>query len=186
MLVALNSIFTEQANSIEENAKAVTHLLNYSSTHSEAIKRYHTSGMILHIHSDASFLSDPGAKSRAGGYYYISMASEDPKKYPPKQPPLNVTIHFECTTTRNFLASAMGAELGAIFVNCQRGTPTCMELVETVHAQPPNPVVRDSATGDGFVNYNIHQRRSRSIDMYFYWSRERVRQGQFLVYWMSG
>ena len=54
------------------------------------------------------------------------------------------------------------------------------------HAQPTTLAVAYSATGNGFVNYNIHQRCSRAIDMRFYWVRDRVRQGQFLVYWMAG
>ena len=57
MLVALNSITAEQANSIESTAKPFTQLLNYSATHPESITRYNASSMILHIHSDASFLS---------------------------------------------------------------------------------------------------------------------------------
>ena len=58
MLVAFNSIASEQANNTESTAKSVTRLLNYAATHSEAIK-YHASGMILHIHSNASFLAYP-------------------------------------------------------------------------------------------------------------------------------
>ena len=53
------------------------------------------------------------------------------------------------------------------------------------HSQPPTPAVMDSATGDGFFNDNIPQRRSRAIDMCFYWVIDRVRRGQFLVYWMA-
>ena len=80
----------------------------------------------------------------------------------------------------------MEAELGYIFVNCQRGTVTCMALIEMVHTHPPTPEVTDSATGEGFVNENIHQRRSRDVYMIFYWVRDRGRQGNFLVYWMAG
>ena len=60
-----------------------------------------------------------------------------------------------------------------------------MALIEMGHDQPPTPAVMDSATGDVFVNYNIRQRRSRSIYMLFRWVRDRVIQGQFLVYWMA-
>ena len=49
--------------------------------------------MILHIHSNASFISDPGAKSRAGGYHSIIMASADTNKAPPKQLPFNGQVH---------------------------------------------------------------------------------------------
>ena len=65
MLVALNSNSTEQSNRIEATAKSVTQMLNYESTHSESITRYHAIGMILHIHSEASFLSEPGENSIA-------------------------------------------------------------------------------------------------------------------------
>ena len=129
ILVTLNSITTEQAKIIEATAKAVTDMINYASMHSEAITRYHVIGMILHTHSNASFLSEPGAKSRSGGCHYLSTASADPNKAPLKQPPLNRPVHVKCTTMINVLASAMEAELGALFVNCQSDTATCMAFI---------------------------------------------------------
>ena len=116
MLVELNSIASEQDNITEATIKAVTHLLNYAATHSESITRYHASGMILHIHSNASFLSEPGASIRKGGYHYLGTASSDPDKAPLKQPPLNGPVHVKCTIMRNVLSSAMEAELGALFL----------------------------------------------------------------------
>ena len=80
----------------------------------------------------------------------------------------------------------MESELGALFVNCQRGAATRTALIEMGHAQPPTPEVKDSATGDGFFNDNIRQGHQRSISMIFYWSRDRVRQGKFLVYRVAG
>ena len=61
----------------------------------------------------------------------------------------------------------------------------CMVLTEMGYAQPPTPAVTDSASGGGFVNDKICQQLSRYIYMQFYWVRYRVRQGQFLVYWMA-
>ena len=115
MLVALSRISADQANSTDATSKSVTHLHNYVFTHPEDITRYHASGTILHIYSDASFLSEPGAKSRAGGYHYLSTESADPKKAPTKQPSLNGPVHVEFTTIRNVRASAMEAELGSFF-----------------------------------------------------------------------
>ena len=86
----------------------------------------------------------------------------------------------------NVLGSAMESELGSLFVNWQRGAATCMALIGMIHAQPPTPSVTDSSTGDGFVNYNIHQQRSRAIDMRFYCVRDIVRKGPFMVYWIAG
>ena len=86
---------------------------------------------------------------------------------------------------RNILASAMEAELRDLFVNCQRGVATRMDLIEMSHAHTHTLEVMDSTTGDEFIDENIHQLRSRTIGMRFYWVRYRVRQGQLLVYWMS-
>ena len=109
MIVSLNIIAAEQANSTEATAKSVTHLLNYATTYPEDITRYHASVMTLQIHRDASFISEPGAKIRAEGYHYLSTSLADPKNTPPKQPPLNRPVHVECTTMRNVLANAMEA-----------------------------------------------------------------------------
>ena len=86
----------------------------------------------------------------------------------------------------NLIASEMEAELEAIFVICQRGAARHMALIELVHAQSLTPAVTYSSTGDGFINNNIYQLRSRGICMRFYWVRYRFKQGQFMVYWMAG
>ena len=80
----------------------------------------------------------------------------------------------------NVLASAMEAELGALFVNCQRGADTHMDLIEMGHSQPPTPAVTDSDTGNGFFNENTRQKRSRTTNMRYYWVIDRAKQGKFL------
>ena len=87
---------------------------------------------------------------------------------------------------KNILAGAMEAELGALFVNCQQGAYMCIALIEMGRPRPPTPAVTDSTTGGGFVNGNIWQRISRAIGIRFYWVWDRARQGQFLVYSVTG
>ena len=89
-------------------------------------------------------------------------------------------------TMINDLASATEAELGALFVNCRRGAETRMDLTDMVHAQPPTPTVMYRSTEDVFVNDNIRQQCSIEINMRLYWVRDRVKQRQCMVYWMSG
>ena len=69
MILKLNSITSEQANSTQATAKAMIQLINYSAMNYETITRYHGSVMALHIHSDTYFLSDPETNIRAGGYH---------------------------------------------------------------------------------------------------------------------
>jgi hypothetical protein len=53
----INVLASEQSNATEVTADKVIKLLNYCNTHPETKIRYHASDMILHIHSDASYLS---------------------------------------------------------------------------------------------------------------------------------
>jgi hypothetical protein len=71
MLVALGTIAAAQTNGTETTMHEVVQLLNYAATHPEAAIRYHNSDMILYVHSDASYLSEPKARSRLGGYFYL-------------------------------------------------------------------------------------------------------------------
>ena len=53
------------------------HLLDYMATHPDAILSYAKSDMILGIHSDASYLSEPKARSRAGGHLFLSDGTDE-------------------------------------------------------------------------------------------------------------
>eukprot|EP00957_Ditylum_brightwellii_P147976 11267498-Ditylum_brightwellii.AAC.1 len=60
--------------------------------------------MILRVHSDASYSSEPKACSRAGGYFYLSNIQPHHMNRP-----LLVLSYI----MRNVMASAAKAELGA-------------------------------------------------------------------------
>jgi hypothetical protein len=70
--------------------------------------------MILNVHSDASYLSAPKARSRAGGCFFLGSLPRngDPIK-------LNGAIHVTCTILKLVAASAAEAELGALVLNAQ-------------------------------------------------------------------
>jgi hypothetical protein len=53
----------------EKTQVATNQLLDYLATHPYATIRYHASDMILHIHSDASYLSISNTRSRLGGLF---------------------------------------------------------------------------------------------------------------------
>jgi hypothetical protein len=67
LIIPINVLASEQSKATEVTADKVIKLLNYCNTHPETKIRYHASDMILHIHIDASYLSENEAKSRAGG-----------------------------------------------------------------------------------------------------------------------
>ena len=39
--------------------------------------QYHKSDMILRVHSDTSYLTEPKARSRAGGYFFMGNKNND-------------------------------------------------------------------------------------------------------------
>lgn len=186
LLVALNSISAQQSAATRNTALALNKLLNYVATHPDAAITYEASDMILHIDSDASYLSLPQARSRAGGYFYLSAASINPFKPPTTTPPINGAIHVNCNKLQHVMASAAEAEVGAIFLNCQDAVGIRTLLHELGHPQPNTPVKTDNATASGLTNATMKPRRSKTMDMRFHWIRDRIQQGQFLVYWRPG
>jgi hypothetical protein len=69
LIMPINVLASKQSKVTEVTANKVIKLLNYCNTHQETKIRYHASDMILHIHSDASYLSENESKSRAGGSF---------------------------------------------------------------------------------------------------------------------
>ena len=67
MLVVLSAIAVEQGAPTENTLRKVYPFLDYAATHPDAVVTYKASDMVLVIHSDASYLSEPKARSRAGG-----------------------------------------------------------------------------------------------------------------------
>ena len=78
MLMALNSLTVVHTKPTIETAKQITHFLNYNATHLESITEYIKSVMIIHIYSDAPYISEPEARSRSGGYFFLGPKSNTP------------------------------------------------------------------------------------------------------------
>ena len=68
LLVALGTLSSAQTKGTKQTAKAMVQLLDYCATNPNAMIRYHASDMCLHVHSDASYLSESEARSRAGDF----------------------------------------------------------------------------------------------------------------------
>ena len=54
------------------------------------------------------------------------------------------------------------------------------------HQQSPTPIKSDNSTTTGFVNNNMHQKRSKSWDMKYYWLRDKEVQKQIKACWEKG
>ena len=110
---------------------------------------------ILNVHSDASYLSESKAHSRACGHFFMGWSPKDgdPIK-------LNGAFFTLCTILRFVVASAAEAELGALFLNCKEGIIFRLTLEELGHPQPRTPVHCDNATSGGIANNTVKRQRS--------------------------
>ena len=182
MLVSLGSLAATQTKGTEKTMQAITHLLDYAATHPDAAIRYHKSHMILYVHSDASYLSEPRARSRVGGYFYLGNANE-----PADNPKPNGPIHVEARILKNIMAAASEAEIAGTFHNGQETVHIRQILAELGRPQTqPTQMTVDNSTADGFTNKLLKIKRSKAIDMRFYWVQDRVERGDFGVRWGSG
>jgi hypothetical protein len=136
--------------------------------------------MILYIHSDASYLSEGEAKSRAGGFFYMGSNAYTANKL------TNGEILIISTALKHVMSSAAEAEIGAVFINAKEGAVHCTTLEDLGHPQPPTPLETENTTATGYINGTIKQKRTKATDMRFYWIKDRVKQGQFNVYWGPG
>ena len=111
LLVALGTISAQQSQPTERTMSEITQLLDYCATNPNATIRFNASGMILWTDSDASYLSEPKARSRAGGFFFLSNNPTKPST--PDNPPRNGPIYAHASIIRVIVGSAMEAEIAA-------------------------------------------------------------------------
>jgi hypothetical protein len=111
LIMPINVLASAQSKSKAVTADKVIKPLNYCNTHPETKIRYHASNMILHIHSDASSLSENEAKSRSGGFLYMDSSTNTEKKL------TNGAILIISKVLKHVMSSAAEAEIGAVFIN---------------------------------------------------------------------
>ena len=108
LLPSLGDIASEKSKETKNTNAKVIQLLNYICTYPLAIIEYHSSEMILHISSDASYNSVSKGRSRERGVHYLSNnplpdPNQDFKNYNPK---LNGLIYVLCKIMKNVMAYA--------------------------------------------------------------------------------
>ena len=177
MLHAINDIATATMNGTEQTLAAATYFLNYAASNPDGEIIYRASDMILKIDSDAAYLVCPKARSRAGGFHYLS--SKDGTLF-------NGPIMVLAKIIKNVMASAAEAEVAGIFMNAQLAIGYRNCLIEMGHPQPPTQIRTDNTTARGIITGTIKQKRSKAIDMRFYWLNDRYEQKQFDYVWGKG
>ena len=156
MLIALSSRASDQAAPTEATMRKTKMFLDYAASHPDAVLMYQAIDMVLALCSNASYLSEPKARSRAGGHFFMSEDVADP--------PNNGAVFNTAQTIKAVMSLAVEAELGAMFINAREVVPVRMELG---HKQPRTPMQIDNSTAVAVVDNNIQPRQTKAMDMRF-------------------
>jgi hypothetical protein len=179
ILPALNEIAAEQAKPTTDTIAKTEMLMDYLHTYPHAVIRYHASDMILKITSDAAYLVQPKARSRAAVHYHLGWHNSDRT---------NGTVDVLCQTLKNVVASAAEAETGGIYIGGKHACSMRAALEELGHPQPRtgSPFETDNNTAQGILNSKMRRKLSKSFDMRYWWMKDRINQGQFNLKWAPG
>ena len=178
MLVALSAITSSQSAPTATTLGKVKYFLDYAALHPDTILTYCASDMVLDAHSDASYLSEPKTRSRAGGHFFLSDHSENP---PNNRAVLNIYQRI-----KNVMTLAADAEIGALFINSRQAIPARNTVEEMGHKQPPTPMQTDNTTAIRFITKKLQPKATKSKDMQHWFMRDRQDRKQFRYYWGSG
>ncbi len=69
--MAMSTLATQQLKAQGKTVDGVSHMLDYLATKPDVTVQFVASNMVLNVHSDASYLSKAGAKSRVAGYFFL-------------------------------------------------------------------------------------------------------------------
>ena len=172
-------ILSQKQNIPTENANAyLTWLLDYCETRPNAKIQYYESYMILNIHADALYLSEQKARNTAGGQYLLG-------KLPQNNQPifLNGTFHTLANMIDNVASSAVEAEIGSLFLNAKKEKEIRLALEEMGHPKPPTLIDCDNSAEVVISNGTDKKKRSRAMDMRYFWVMDKVKQGKFNIIW---
>jgi hypothetical protein len=136
--------------------------------------------MVLMNDNGAAYLVAPGAKSRAGGHTYFGNKPSNPKQI------INGAVYALAKLIKNVTSSAAETEVVGLFMNAKELLPMRTTLEKLGHPQQATPIRTDNITACDIANKTVKQRRSKAIDMRLYWLQDRVKQGQFHIYWAPG
>jgi len=178
VLTPISAIASQSANPTQETLAHTNQLLDYLATQEDAVLTYNRSEMIMAVHSDASYLCEPKAKSRAGGHFFMSTNA--------KIPPNNGAILNIAHIIKHVMTSATEAELAALFIMAREAVYMRIILEEMGHKQPATPIQTDNAMAEAVINAKITPKRSKAMDMRFHGLKDRECQQQLKFYWRPG
>ncbi len=164
LLCPISAIASQSSKPTTDTMQQTLQLLNYLATQEDTVLSYHASNMVLAVHSKASYLSEPKARSRAGGHFFLSSDTTIP--------PNNGAVLNIAHIIKNVMSSATKAELAGLYIMACKAVYIRIILEELGHKQPPMPLQIDNAMADAVINGKIQPKQTKAMDMRFHWLQD--------------
>ena len=116
--------------------------------------------MKLTVHSNASYLSKPKARSQAGGHFFLSSDSTIPQN--------NGAVLNIAHIIKHVMPSEIEAELATLYIMARDAVYIRIILEEMGHTQPPMPLQTDNSMAEALVNGKIQPKITKSMDIHFH------------------
>jgi hypothetical protein len=152
--------------------------LDYAATQDDVILTYKASAIILAIHSDASYLSEPKARSQAGGHMFMAGNNKISIN--------NGAILNILQVIKSVMSSATEAELAALFINAKTAVSMQKTLEALGHPQMQTLMQTNNSTVHALLTNKILPKALKATEMRIHWLRCQEAQGQFRYYWRPG
>ncbi len=178
LLCPISAIASQSSKPTKDMMRQTLQLLDYLATQEDTVLSYHASDMVLAVHSNASYLSEPKARSRAGGHFFLSNDTSIP--------PNNGAVLNIAHIIKKVMSSATEAELAGLHIMARKAVYIRIILEELGHKQPPMPIQTDNAMADTIINGKVQPKQTKAMDMKFHWQRDRKCQQQFRIFWRPG
>ncbi len=107
--------------------------------------------MVLAVHSNVSYLSEPKACSRAGGHFFLYFFLSSDTTIPINNGAVLNIAHI----IKNVISSATKAELAGLYIMAREAVYIRIILEELGHKQLPTPLQTDNAMADAVINGKI-------------------------------
>jgi hypothetical protein len=79
VFMGLSTTASKQMPGTERMMEKALQVLDYLAAHPNAKVKFRASDMVMNIHSDASYLTEPKACSRASGHFFMGWLPKDNK-----------------------------------------------------------------------------------------------------------
>ena len=155
----------------------VKQLLNYCTTHEDALLMYSASDMVLVVHSGAGYLKEWNARSQVKGHFYSLMTSIPP--------PITGAILNIAQVIKVVMSLTTEAEIDALYINVREANIRQV-LLELGHLQKQTQIQTNNSMANSVINHKVQPKCTKAMDMHFHWLQNQNAKEQFRFFrWLD-